>query len=69
MAVMLLERKLGGFHKREYPKNGWFIRGHPIKVDDLGVAPFMEPPMRHINTASGEVNFKVAMYAWILEPK
>ena len=24
------------------PQNGWFIRGHPIKMDDLGVPLFME---------------------------
>ena len=27
------------------PQNGWFIRRIPIKVDDLGVPPFMEPPL------------------------
>ena len=24
------------------PQNGWFIREHPIKMDDLGVSPFKE---------------------------
>ena len=30
------------------PQNGWFLREHPIKVDDLGVSPFppfVEPPI------------------------
>ena len=26
------------------PPNGWFRREDPIKMGDLGVPPFMEPP-------------------------
>ena len=37
-------RSLGGFPKRGYPI-GWFIRENHIKMDDLGVPPFMETPI------------------------
>jgi hypothetical protein len=29
----------------EVPQNGWFIREKPIKMDALGVPPFMETPI------------------------
>ena len=31
-----------GFHNHGVPQNGWFVRENPIKMDNLGVPPFME---------------------------
>ena len=33
------------FPKIGVPQNGWFIREHPIKMDDLGVPLFFETPI------------------------
>ena len=38
---MDVEPKIGGF----YPQNGWFIMENLIKMDDLGVALFLETPI------------------------
>ena len=42
---LLIQRVFGGFHSHgDTPIAGWFIREHPIEIDDLGVPLFQETP-------------------------
>ena len=42
---LLIQRVFGGFHSHgDTPIAGWFIRDHPIEIDDLGVPLFQETP-------------------------
>ena len=35
-------------HKWGYPKNAWFVRENPMKMDDFWVPPFTETPISEI---------------------
>ena len=47
LTVLKPETKLGiwAFPKIGVPQNGWFIMENPIKMDDLGIALFLETPI------------------------
>ena len=40
-SLAMLGNRLGGFHT---PIAGWFIREHPIEMDDLGNTPILGKP-------------------------
>ena len=47
--VMMVNGLLNGFPEMgSTPIAAWFIRGHPGKMDDLGVPPFEEMPMCYV---------------------
>ena len=39
----------GGFHGHGGTRNGSFIRENLLKIDNLGIPPFMETPMLWLN--------------------
>ena len=47
------------------PLNVWLIRENPIKMDELGVPPFMEPP---IYCSKSDVEFHMSPTSMVLLP-
>ena len=41
-----------GFPSMGYLQNGWCLMGNPIKMDDLGVRPFMETPVWSLRSST-----------------
>jgi hypothetical protein len=50
------------FHKWGIPKNGWFRRGNPTKMDDLGVSMAIRILGNYHTFTNGLIMFHILMY-------
>ena len=60
------------FPKIGVPQNGWFIIKNPIKMDDLGLPPFLETPISrqdsrlkvklHRKTPANQMSLKIGAH-------